>query len=70
MRTFLQTTAGGTFIRKTIDTSTSLPLIEIMGNPIVVEAARQLINYSLKLFHEINDHCPFPGWKQGLREDL
>ncbi len=57
-------------IRKTINTSTSRSLIEIMGDPIVVEEARNLVNYCLKLFREIHDHCPFPGWKQGLKEDL
>ena len=47
-------------IRKTINTSTSRSLIEIMGDPIVVEEARNLVNYCLKLFREIHDHCPFP----------
>ena len=67
----LVTLEGGEMgIRKTIDTPTSCSLIEIMGNPVVVEAARDLVNYSLKLFREIHDRCPFPGWKQGLKEDL
>ena len=63
-------TGGEMGIRKMIDIPTSRSLIEIMGEPAVMEAARDLVNYSLKLFREIRDRCPFPGWKQGLRDDL
>lgn len=65
------TLSGGEMgICKKFPTNTSRPLIEIMGEHTHVEEAREAVNYCLKLYHEINDHCPFPGWKKGLREDL
>ena len=36
--------------------------------PQVMEKAINLLNYSLRLYCEIYDHCPFPGWKKGLQE--
>ena len=33
-----------------------------------MEKAIDLLNYSLRLYCEIYDHCPFPGWKKGLQE--
>ncbi len=62
--------AGDMGICKILPTDTSRTLIAILGDQTLVEEASLLINYCLKLYHEINDHCPFPGWKQGLMEDL
>ena len=31
-------------------------------------ATLDLLDYSLRLYHEIYDHCPFPDWKKGLQE--
>ncbi len=43
-------------------------LITLAGHPQVMEKAIDLLNYSLRLYCEIYDHCPFPGWKKGLQE--
>ena len=43
-------------------------LITRAGHPQVMEKAIDLLNSSLRLYCEIYDHCPFPGWKKGLQE--
>ena len=45
-----------------------LPLLSIPGDSRTMEKALDLLDYSLRLYREIYDHCPFPGWKKGLQE--
>ena len=40
----------------------------LAGNPDVVKAADDLLDYCLALHQEIYNKCPFPGWKKGLEE--
>ena len=42
-----------------VDTS----LLSIVADTRTVDKATDLLDYSLSLYHEIYDHCPFPGWK-------
>ena len=43
-------------------------LLSIVADARTVDKATDLLDYSLRLYHEIYDHCPFPGWKKGLQE--
>ena len=47
-----------------VDTS----LLSGIAGTRTVDKATDLLDYSLSLYHEIYDHCPFPGWKKGLQE--
>ena len=47
-----------------VDTS----LLSIVADSRTVDKATDLLDYSLSLYHEIYEHCPFPGWKKGLQE--
>ena len=48
--------------------SADAPLLSIIADSRTVEKAMDLVDYSLSLYNEIYDHCPFPGWKKGLQE--
>ena len=48
--------------------SVDTPLLSIVADTRTVDKAVDLLDYSLRLYHEIYDHCPFPGWKKGLEE--
>ena len=47
-----------------VDTS----LLSIVADVRTMDKATDLLDYSLSLYHEIYEHCPFPGWKKGLQE--
>lgn len=49
-----------------VDTS----LLSIVADARTVDKATDLLDYSLRLYHEIYDRCPFPGWKKGLQEEF
>ena len=52
----------------TVPVTADLPLLSLPGDSQTVDKALDLLDYSLRLYHEIYDHCPFPGWKKGLQE--
>ena len=52
----------------TVPVTADLPLLSLPGDSQTLDKALDLLDYSLRLYHEIYDHCPFPGWKKGLQE--
>lgn len=54
----------GCLLPVSVDTS----LLSIVADSRTLNKATDLLDYSLHLYHEIYDHCPFPGWKKGLQE--
>ena len=52
----------------TVPVTDDLPLLSLPGDSQTVDKALDLLDYSLRLYHEIYEHCPFPGWKKGLQE--
>ena len=52
----------------TVPVTADLPLLSLPGDSQTVDKALDLLDYSLRLYHEIYEHCPFPGWKKGLQE--
>ena len=48
--------------------SADTSLLSVVADTRIIDKATDLLDYSLRLYHEIYDHCPFPGWKKGLQE--
>ncbi len=57
-------------IARHIPLNTDARMVELVGNHVILKAAGDLLAYGLDVYHEINESCPFPGWKKGLVDDL
>ena len=51
-----------------LSVSADTSLLSVVADTRIIDKATDLLDYSLRLYHEIYDHCPFPGWKKGLQE--
>lgn len=51
-----------------IDADFSKGLIPAITNEEVQSKVIEIVNYSLKVYWEIHDNCPFIGWVEGLAE--
>ena len=51
-----------------LSVSADTSLLSVVADTRIIDKATDLLDYSLSLYHEIYDHCPFPGWKKGLQE--
>jgi hypothetical protein len=40
----------------------------LLGNTNILTKASELTAYTVEVFQEIMDGCPFDGWKKGLAE--
>ena len=60
--------SGYSLVRDPLPVSVDTSLLSIVADSRTVDKATDLLDYSLSLYHEIYEHCPFPGWKKGLQE--
>lgn len=55
-------------VSKRVNLDRVLQAYELVGEPAVISAVIDVLNFSSKLYNEILKSCPFDGWKKGLRE--
>lgn len=55
-------------VSKRVNLDRVLQVYELVGEPAVIGAVIDVLNFSSKLYNEILKSCPFDGWTKGLRE--
>lgn len=55
-------------VSKRVDLDVFPSTYQLVGNAAVTATMIEVLNYSCKLYNEIQKSCPFEGWKTGLGE--
>ncbi len=61
---------GWSGIGRHVDVEIKFPILHAVTDEKVLEAAEDVLRYSLDVFNEILDKCPFEDWKMELKKEL